>query len=281
MSQDQGPPAPPAGGAPLAPIRMSTARRVRYIIVACVLLAAGIVCGAWYYLYARAHEWTDDAFIAGHLVQVSPRVPGRIVKVNFTDNQVVKAGDVLVEIDPRDFQVRLDQARAGLESATNQKKTAETNILLVIRLSMAALEQAWAGVDQARWGIDMAQANLAAAQATADRAKATVDAADADAVRTAADLKRAKELFDEKRISTQQMDAATAAAQAAAAQLEAARQAHAAATAGAELADAQLAQARAKLARNRTPNSTMPGPIPSGSTRPSASTRPPGPRSSG
>ena len=183
-------------------------------------MAAGIVCGVWYYLYAKSHEWTDDAFIAGHLVQVSPRVPGRVVKVNFTDNQMVKAGDVLVEIDPRDFQVRLDQARAGLVSATNQKKTAETNVLLTIRVATAALEQARAGVEQAEWGVEMAQAGLDAAQATAERAKATVDAADADAVRTAADLKRAEQLFAEKRITAQQMDAATAAAQAAAAQLE-------------------------------------------------------------
>ncbi len=142
MSQDQGPPAPPAAAAPPSPARMAPGRRVFYIVVACALVATGIAGGVWYYLYAQSHEWTDDAFIAGHLVQVSPRVPGRVVKVNFTDNQMVKAGDVLVEIDPRDFQVRLDQARAGLVSAMNQKKTAETNILLTIRVATAALEQA-------------------------------------------------------------------------------------------------------------------------------------------
>jgi membrane fusion protein, multidrug efflux system len=247
MTTDSGPPPPPAGVSPQAPRPMTRGRRTFYLLLVLVLVLVGAGIGLWYYLYSLDHESTDDAFIAAHMVQVSPRVPGRVIKLHFTDNQLVKAGDVLAEIDPRDYQVRLDQARAGLESATNQKKTAETNILLTIRVSLASLDQARAGVTQAEWGVEMASAGLDQARATSERAKATADAADADAVRTAADLKRYEQLFAEKRLSSQQMDAATAAARAAAAQLEAARKAYDSAVAGAAFYQAQLSQARGKL----------------------------------
>jgi membrane fusion protein (multidrug efflux system) len=227
---------------------MSPARRLAYGIILAVLIIGGIVAGTWYYLYTQAHEWTDDAFIAGHLIQVSSRVPGTVLKVHFTDNQRVKQGDLLVEIDPRDFDVRLAQARAGLASVEAQKKTAETNVALVRTVTTASIAQAAAGVKEAEAGLAMAKAGLEATRATADRVKAAIDAAQADATRTESDLKRYTELFEKKQISPQQMDSATAAAKAAAAQLQAARKAGEAATAEITVYEAQVTQAEGKVA---------------------------------
>jgi len=279
MPQDQVPPArqpeppePPKPG-------MSPLRRLVYIIVAAILAIGGGLVGIWYYLYAEAHEWTDDAFVAGHIVPVSSRVPGRVIKIHFKDNQSVAKDALLVEIDPRDFEVRLAQARAGLESAKLQEKTARLSLALAKTVTAASIAQARGGVGQATAGLEMAKAGVAvarsklnqadaavaAAKATAEAAKATVGAAEADAVRTAADLKRYEELVAAKRISPQQFDAATAAARAAAAKSDAANKQAAAAEAGIaaseaerqaaadalKVAEAQVGQAEAKIVEQK------------------------------
>jgi membrane fusion protein (multidrug efflux system) len=245
-SQDQ--PLSLPGSQPPTAKRMAPHKKVIYVALVAAVILGGAALGIWYWRYAESHEWTDDAFIDGHITQVSSRVPGRVVKVLFDDNQQVKQGDKLVEIDPRDFDVRVAQARAALESATHQQKTAEVNVTLVRTVTAALMDQAKAGVEQSRAGLAMAKAGLQVARFTAERAKATVAAAEADAVRTAADLKRFKELSAENRISPQQMDGATAVAQAAAAQHEAAKKAYDAAMAGVTAAEAQITQTEGKLA---------------------------------
>jgi len=271
MAAQQGSPAVQPEPQPAAPRR----KKLIYGGIFALFVLAGGAVGLYYYLFSLAHEWTDDAFIEGHVIQVSSRVPGRVLRVLVHDNQDVKAGDLLAEIDPRDFEVRLAQARAGLAAAEAQKKTAETTVGLVKTVTGSSMDQAAAGVKEAESGAAMAragmevakskqrqaEAGLASARATAERAKAGTTAAEAEKVRTAADLARYKELFDAKRISPLQFDAATAAATAAAAQHEAARQAVLAAEAGIaaaeadkqvaadnlKLSEAQLAQADAKI----------------------------------
>src|SRR5207253_883427 len=87
-------------------------RRPLFLIVASVILILGLIFGIRYWLYARSHESTDDAFIDGHVVQVSPKIAGYVAKVYVTDNQEVKEGDLIAEIDARDYETRLQQAQA-------------------------------------------------------------------------------------------------------------------------------------------------------------------------
>jgi len=77
-------------------------KRPALLIGAGIVLLIALLLGLRYWLYARSHETTDDAFIDGHIVQVSPKVSGYVAKVYITDNQSVKAGDLLVELDSRD-----------------------------------------------------------------------------------------------------------------------------------------------------------------------------------
>jgi membrane fusion protein (multidrug efflux system) len=279
MSEAAGPSVPSPGTQNPPKPGLSPRKRAVYLVLAAVLVVGGAAVGIWYYLYAQAHEWTDDAFIAADVTAVSSRVPGRVVTVNFRENQKVAKGDVLVEIDPRDFEVRLAQARAGLSAAQHQEKTARTNVGLVKSVTAATIDQAQGGVGQAEAGLAMAKAGvdaaraklaqadagIAASKATAEAAKATVAAAEADAVRTAGDLKRYEELVAAKRISPQQFDAATAAARAAAAKLDAARKGAAAAEAGIaaseaerqaaaeglKVAEAQVGQTLAKIVQEK------------------------------
>jgi membrane fusion protein, multidrug efflux system len=95
-------------------------RRPVVLGMAAIVLAAVGVAGGSYYGYATSHESTDDAFIEGRIIQISPKVAGQVVKVYVTDNQVVKQGALLLEIDPRDFEAKLAQARANLAATEAQ-----------------------------------------------------------------------------------------------------------------------------------------------------------------
>ena len=98
------------------------------VIISCALLIAGAVGGLMYYFHAQRFVSTDDAFIDGRTVSVSPQVTGTITNVRVTDNQLVKAGDLLAEIDPRDYLASVAQAKAQIEQAQSSVEiyTAQT-----------------------------------------------------------------------------------------------------------------------------------------------------------
>jgi membrane fusion protein (multidrug efflux system) len=119
-----------------------------------VLLLAG---GTFWYLNNFGYETTDDAAIEGHVIQVSPKLSAHVKAVYFDDNYQVRKGDLLIELDPRDYEVSLASAMANLASA--QSKLAEA--------------EAQQNVAQA--GLGQFKADLVSAQATADNAKADLD----------------------------------------------------------------------------------------------------------
>ena len=153
-------------------------------IVVILLLAVG---GAAYFLYSRQFEETDDAFIDGHIIPINPQVPAVVASVRVDDNALVHKGDLLVELDPTDYQVAVAQAR-GAEAAARGK-----------------LEQAKSAVPSARSAIIEAQAELDAAKVSFEN--------------TSRDLKRYLSL-DERAKSQQQVDNATAAQKRAQADVE-------------------------------------------------------------
>jgi membrane fusion protein (multidrug efflux system) len=217
-----------------------------------IVLLIGLVFGVRYWLYARSHETTDDAFIDGHIVQISPKVSGYVAKVYVTDNQSVKAGDLLVELDPRDFEAKLAQAKAALNAGAAQQRQAQTQVTLTRVTTRANVRQASAGVQQARSGVagaragaaselsrtSQAQASIGTAEANMQQALSQVSAAEAEAARANADVQRYQLLYEKDEISRQRLDEAIAAARTANAQLNAARDKVAA-------AEAQVREARA------------------------------------
>ena len=145
--------------------------------VLAVLVAGGM---GWHY---RDRVSTDDAQVDGHLVPVSCKVNGSVEKVLVEDNQAVKAGDVLVQLDPRDLQARVDQARAALAQAEAQ-----------VVSSHADTDRARSSYDQARSSdLQVAEANLEASRSTLATAKA--------------DLERTRPLAERQEISAQNFDA--------------------------------------------------------------------------
>jgi membrane fusion protein (multidrug efflux system) len=220
--------------------------------MAVVLLPIGAFYGVPYYYYAVSHEWTDNAFVEGHIVQVSPQVAGHVLTVSVADNQAVKEGELLVEIDPRDYAARLAQARAALQAALARFEAAQTGVELTQVTASADVQQASAGVELAKSALQTARTRVAAARsqleqaraqvmtalAQAEQERAQVTAGEAEAMRAEADVKRFQELSRRDQIARQELDHAMAAMRTANARLQASRKKVAA-------AEAQVAEARA------------------------------------
>src|SRR2546430_3758273 len=136
-------------------------RRPAFLIGASLILLLAILFGVRYWAYARSHETTDDAFIDGDIIQVSPKVSGYVTKIYVKANQDVKAGDLLLEIDDRDLQAKVDHAKAALNAGMAQQKQAQSQGTLTRASTRATVQQAAAGVQQARSGVSGARAGAA------------------------------------------------------------------------------------------------------------------------
>ncbi len=224
--------------------------------ISAVLLLIGLILGGSYYIHARSHESTDDAFIDAYITQVGPKVASNVVKVYITDNQHVQAGDLLVELDPSDFEARLAAARAALQEAGGRHRAAEATIEHTRLTARGAVEEASSGVSAARAELEIARAKVRAAsdrereaQARIKAAQAQIAAAEAEAKRADADAGRYQRLYEQGVISRQQWDQATAATQTANAHLAAARAQVDAARAAAATAEAEVLEARTQARR--------------------------------
>lgn len=234
----------PAGvPGPVAPARPWFRRLVPMLAVLVVVLTVLIV-GIRYLRYALTHESTDDAFVQAHVVGISPKVANYVSRVHVDDNWHVNKGDLLVELDPRDFEARLAQARANLAAAVAQHRGAAINTRVVETTSGAGVSQAEASLQTARRQVEGARSQEAAA-------RAKVVAAEAEATRAAADVERYERLLQYGGVSRQERDNATAANRSAKANLDAARKAEEAAADTLRQMESQVAEAQARLASAR------------------------------
>ena len=217
-------------------------RRIR-IAIGVVLI---VLIGTTVWLWATAgRETTDDAQVDAHVTPIATRVGGMVAEVPVKENQQVEAGTVLVVIDPRDYQVALDKARAELATAEAEAAAARVNVPITSTAAASNVSTARGGVEQAQAGIEGAQRAVEAATARLATAQAREREAEANAVKTAKDVERFKMLLSKDEISQQQYDAAVAAADAARAAAGSARAQVQEAQSGISVAQSQLTQARA------------------------------------
>jgi membrane fusion protein, multidrug efflux system len=210
------------------------------------LAAVAAVAGFAYYMQSRGYESTDNAFLEGSVIQVSPRVGGQVLRVLVEDNQHVNSGDVLAEIDPKDLQARAAETRARLEDATARAQGARSSLALTTTVTGAVMTQAGAAAEAAREQVAVLQARIEqsvagvrAAEAAVAQAEAQEGAAEAEARRAGDDAARYRALYAKDEVSKQQLDRAETQARAAAA-------AHTASVQACEAAKAHLAQVRAE-----------------------------------
>ncbi|HXU47904.1 MAG TPA: HlyD family secretion protein [Candidatus Binatia bacterium] len=207
----------------------------RLILIIAIIVIA--IAGFFLYRYFSSYESTDDAQIDGHLMPISARISGYVTNVNVNDNQYVTAGTVLVQIDPKDYQVALDQAQADLASARANAEAQNINVPITTETTSSQVSVAQANVENA-------QAGITAAQQQSDAAQAQLAEAQANNVKAQNDLSRYKDLVAKHEISEQQYDQAVAQSKASAASV-------AAAQASAAAAAQEVTQARAKLAQTQ------------------------------
>jgi len=228
-------PGSPAAGAPAAPANAGKGPPKRVLVVVGLIAVAALAAGGRMWYRSANFVETENAYVTGHVHPVSSRIPGVVTKVLFDDNQMVKAGDVLAELDPADQGVKVEQIQAQIASMQQQIIQAD-----------AAVEQAKAQASAAGAQIVQAQANLVRAKQDAERygqlyntqmkavSKAELDAATAARASANADV-------------TARRDNATAAR----AQIAAATSARDVLKAQVKVLDAQLKDARQQLGYNQ------------------------------
>lgn len=165
-------------------------KRRPVVAIGTIVIAAILIWGCGKLANSFSHQSTDDAFLAADIVSIAPKVSGQVTEVFVKDNQMVKAGDPLVQIDPRDFDTAVAQKKAAVIAAD-----ANTNVILS--------------------SFQMLEVGVKTATATAQQSKAQADADQTRAEKAGADLKRAEDLIQRKIISPQEYDTAKASAEAA------------------------------------------------------------------
>jgi membrane fusion protein (multidrug efflux system) len=212
-------------------------RRVRWPVLAAaggVLVVAGLV----YWLWSRQFESTDDAQVDADISNIGARVAGTVARVDVVENQPVRAGQILVELDPTDLEVALAQARAQVSQATAQLAAEDPNVPITETTNTTALTNASANVSSAT-------AALAGARADADQAAARLAEAQANQRTSDLELQRGEQLARHGAIPRADLDRRESAASAAAAVVEGAEKSVAAAR-------ERIAQQRALMAGVRS-----------------------------
>ena len=213
------------------------------IIVIVVLLAVLVIAGMALLHYEKTHEATDDAYTTGHTHMVSPRVQGLVLERWVDDNQQVKAGDLLIKLDPKDYEVALERAQASLGQSEAQVLQAQGQL----SQAEAAILQAQAQVTQARAGVDQAGANYEVAGVNYGRNK-SLSTKDARAV-AQADVDTTKSTLDANKAA---FNAAKANVEAAESNLKAAK-----ATRESRAGDLEAAKAAVEVARSNVDNAKL------------------------
>jgi len=214
--------------------------RLRILIPIAIVIA--IAVGVWLWKTA-GRESTDDAQTEAHVVQISARVGGTVTGVPVKDNQTADAGATLVEIDPRDYQIAVDRAKAELADAEASAKAAAGSVAVTSTSANSNVTTATGGVSQSRAAIEEAERGIDGARGQLDAARSAVRVAQANSTKATRDVERLKGLLAKDEVSQQMYDAAVAAADAQRASVDAANGGVAAADAGLRAAQSRLLQA--------------------------------------
>ena len=216
--------------------RNKSRRRFIIILVVAVLLVGVLL----FYWHSTFYQDTDDAQVNGHLIQISSRINGNVIAVPVSENQQVKAGDVLVELDPKDYQTTVQQDEANLAAAQSNYESNQVNVPVTTTSSTTNVSAVGATLSQSNDSVVQAQRELEADQAA-------IAQADANYIKAKLDVERYTPLVQRDVISKQQFDQAVATARADEAALLQAKATATAAEAGVRMSQDRVVQTQAQL----------------------------------
>ncbi|HEY9657770.1 MAG TPA: HlyD family secretion protein [Allocoleopsis sp.] len=234
---------------PVQPVNPKPSKRRSIAIAAAVMIAllAGGLGYRWWH-YASTHETTDDAYITGDIHPISSQVAGTIEFIPVNDNQEVRQGQLLLELDPKDYQAAVQRAQAALQTAISQAKAAQDNIPLADQTAQANTTEAKSTVGDAIATIASANANVNQAQTNIADAQDQLMKAQAQAVNAKVNADRYQQLYQTGAVNQQQRDDALTNYQVAQADVQSAQQGVMDAKAKYQAALDSVGQARAQLA---------------------------------
>jgi membrane fusion protein, multidrug efflux system len=199
-----------------------------------------IVGGLLFWWHSTFYEDTDDAQINGHLIQISARIAGQVIKIYVDENQQVKAGDPICDLDPKDFEVAVQQDEANLQAAEAAYESAKVNVPITGINTSSTLHSTSSDVEGS-------EAQVAASRQQLTGAIAQIAQADANYTKAKLDLERYKPLVEKDVISKQQWDQAVATADADKAALDNAKANEAAARAQVKVSEERVKQSVAQF----------------------------------
>lgn len=217
--------------------------RIIGIIVVLVLISGVYL----FWLHLSKFESTDDAQVDGQLYAISSRINGHVIEVKVDDEQQVKAGDVLVVLDPKDYEVAVAKARADLADAVATYQSSRTDVPITSVNTRSTLTNANSARLDASAGVSGAERQLGAARARLATAQANVRVAQANFTKASQDVERYKQLVSKDEISKQQYDQAVAAMDASKATLDAQNAVVNEATQNISVAEKNVEQAQARV----------------------------------
>jgi membrane fusion protein (multidrug efflux system) len=188
-------------------------RKLKILVVAATVLIVVVAVIFYYLRFIAPFESTDDAFIEGDATPIAPQVAGQVVRLLVRDNQDVNAGDLLLEIDPREYQAKVDQARASLAAANSSLEQARA--LLNVDLAKVDQEKAnvIATVAQAKFSADDFQRYRSVGVLAVSKSQLDLSGTQASSSAAQGDVARNRELAAEAQVKLDQASIATAAAQ--------------------------------------------------------------------
>jgi membrane fusion protein (multidrug efflux system) len=228
-----------------APKKGNAGKKIAGVVILLALAGGGF----YYWTELQKVESTDDAQIDGHIISISPRISGHVTEVLVEDEQVVKKGDVLVKLDPKDYEVAVAKARADLEDAMASLESSRTDVPLTTMTTSSTLTAAQSARRDAAAAVNYSQRQLAVSQARLASALANVKVAEANSLRTEQDVTRYKTLVAKDEISRQQYDQAAATLDAARATIEAQKAGVTEAQQSIQAAEVAVEQTKARLAQ--------------------------------
>lgn len=216
-------------------------------VVATIALVAGS-CG-WRYM--SSHESTDDAYVDGNITQISSRIGGTVSQVLIDDNQYVKAGQLLVVLDPRDYDIKIEQAKAALEKNRRQEQADTADVAVTSSTASAQTDTAASEITHANASIASAKSLVANTKAALGMEQAKLDSLQAQKQQNETDLKRYANLSQQGAISKQQYDQAKTNYDVSLAQIAAENQAIQQARANVAKAESDLQQSYSDLSKTK------------------------------